>query len=125
MNRKALSLTILTFLGAAGALTGEAFADETATIRNESMHAVPMVLKWSNVPFESAPIVLAPGQSYTSRGPDGQSLFVRFNATPTNSQFPRWVSYQVITRFTASSFDPGVVSVYRNTSAFEVNLVLP
>lgn len=125
MNRRFLSLAILTSLGATGILTGTARADETATIRNESTHMIPMVLKWSNLPYDSGVINLYPGQFHTTRGLEGQSLFVRFNATPGNSQFPRVVNYQVITRFTANPLDPGVISVYRNISPFDVNLVLP
>jgi hypothetical protein len=125
MNWKLLRLAILTFLGATGTLTGAARANETATIRNESCHVVTMVLKWSNDPGDSGEIRLAPGQNHIASGPDGQALFIRFNATPGNSQFPRMVDYQVITRFTANPLDPGVVSVFRNVSPYEVNLVLP
>jgi hypothetical protein len=120
MNHRIMSLAILTFL----AVTGKAVADETATIRNESLHAVPMYVKWSNLPVESQMILLAPGQVYGARGPDGAALFIRFNATP-GSQFPKEVKYRVITGFSAGPLDPGVVSVFRNVSPFEVNLILP
>ena len=74
MKRRLMSLAILTSLCATGTLTGTVKADETATIRNESSHVVPMVLKWSHLPNNSGLIFLAPGQNYTTRGPDGQSL---------------------------------------------------
>lgn len=122
MSRKLLSLVVLSSLGAFGALGGRARADETATIRNDSTHVVPMYLKWSHLPLESQILLLAPGQVYSTRGPDGSALFIRFNATPGNGQFPKELKYQVITRFTADQNDPGAVSTFRNVSPFEVNL---
>jgi hypothetical protein len=118
-------LAVQTSLGATGTLTGAARANETATIRNESSHVVAMVLKWSDDPGNSGVILLAPGQNHLASGHDGQSLTIRFNATPGDSQFPKTVQYPVITRFTNNPLDPGVVSVFRNVSPFEVNLVLP
>jgi hypothetical protein len=125
MKRKSWKLAMLTFLAAACTLTGTVTANETATIRNESTHVVPIVLKWSHLPVASGVILLAPGQAYKTSGPDGQSLFIAFNATPTNTQFPRIVNYQAITGFTANPLDLGVVSVFRNVTPLEVNLVLP
>src|SRR5262249_10239282 len=116
MNRKVLRLAVLTFLGATGTLTGAARTNETATIRNQSSHVVAMVLKWSDDPGNSGVILLAPWQSHIASGPDGRTLFIRFNATPGDNQFPRMVQYRVITRFTNNPLDPGVISVFRDVS---------
>jgi len=126
MRRTLTNLVILSSIAAAGALSGgKAMADESATIRNESNHVVCMVLKWTNLPNDSGPIYLAPGQNYTTRGADGTSLFIRFNATPGDAQFPKWVDLKVITQFTPGPVGPGVFSVFRNINPFEVALVLP
>ncbi|MFO0954125.1 MAG: hypothetical protein U0835_23815 [Isosphaeraceae bacterium] len=117
-------LTILAVLGGMTALNASARADEAATIRNDSLHAVPFVLRWTNLTYDSPLIVLAPGQSYTTRSGDGNALFIRFNANPTNSQFPRWVNSRVFTRF-AGPGDGGTLSVFRSPTAYDVELFLP
>ena len=73
-----------------------AFAAETATIVNQSDLSVEYFLKWSNVPFESGKLVLAPGEVRSVSGPDGARLDIRFNSTPGGGP-PREVRYQVVT----------------------------
>lgn len=125
MKRGFTISAILTSLFVIGASAGRVEADETATIQNESNHTVRFYLKWSHLPFESQRIDLLPGQRYTTRGPDGTALFIRYNSTPTENVFPRELSGPIATRFTAAPQDLGMFSCFRNVTPWVVNLFLP
>ena len=98
-----------------------AFAAEAATIVNRSHQPVAMIAKWSNLPFESPLIVLAPGESWSNSGPDGAQLDIRFNSASPQLPF-REMRYRVVTSPTFIPGQPGSVSSFRNVSPFLVDL---
>lgn len=109
-------LTGLAALIAAVALCPTARADEVATINNQTDVNVSLYLKWSNLSYESELITLAPGESYTVRGPDGKALYMRFNSTPTVAGPARERKVQLYTNRVPTDVGPGYVSFFRPSS---------
>ncbi len=96
-------------------------ADERATIVNDSYLNVEFYVKWSDIPFWSPKIVLAPGESYTTSGPDRGRLLLSYNTTP--GRYPARVSRVVI--LTARAYAPwqtGYVSYFRAQSPIQIQL---
>lgn len=87
-------------------------ADEVATIVNGSQLNVELYLKWSNLPRESAKIVLRPGDSWSAKGPSGAKLEMRFNSTPGMNNPPAEVFVKVRTAEVTEG--NGYVSTFKN-----------
>jgi hypothetical protein len=118
---KVILLVSLVTIGMAAAAGNRASGAEVATVRNESNGFVTFHAKWSNVPYESSPITLAPGQSYKLVGPDAAQLGVRFNATPNSP----WISprvYRVRTWRVYTPYSPGYVSRFRWATPYLIDL---
>ena len=114
------AIVLLAFaVAASGPLA--AFAAEAATIVNRSNQPVAMIARWSNLPFDSPLIVLAPGESWSNSAPDGAQLDIRFNSASPQLPF-REMRYRVVTSPTFIPGQPGYVSSFRNVSPFLVDL---
>lgn len=111
----------LALVAAVLALTAPtAAAAEVATIVNESDTNVELFLKWSDVPFESQRIVLAPGEVRREQRPPGTQLYVRFDSTPGVPGAAREVRGRVITANVPGG--EGYVSTFRRVSPAVVAL---
>lgn len=87
-------------------------ADEVATIVNESSMNIELYLKWSNLPNESAKIVLRPKEFRMAVGPSGARLDMRYNSTPGLTAPPA----EVVLRVRTADVDAGrgYISTFRN-----------
>ena len=118
--RGTIIISLLVILAGLGHITN-ALADESATIVNNSKKNVEFFLYWSELPRESGKIVLAPGESRTTNGPDGAVLKMRFNSTPGQLP-PRERVVQVITANVNDPHHPGYISYFRDLNKFIVGI---
>lgn len=125
MRRGSSSLKSLIFLGATGGFVGAAAAGENATIWNNSNHRIDMQVAWSGPaipPFVSPWFPLFPGQHHTIPAPNGATVSINFNSTPSNTVSPRLVSAPVAVSSVATPFDRGAFSCFQSVTPFDVKL---
>jgi hypothetical protein len=119
--RNALLTAVMLTAVAVAFSAAELNAAEAATLVNASSRNVELSAKWSNLPYESPKIVLAPGERRHFSGPDGAALYVRFNSTP--GILPaRERSYRVITAGGVAPYHPGFHSYFRHIAPHVVDL---
>jgi hypothetical protein len=123
MFRTTSRWSILAIVITAG-LASSARSGEVATIRNESNHVVSFYLRWTDLPYDSHLIRLAPGEFWRTDGPDGSALFIRFDSMPGTVPV-REMRHRVATRFGNFPGDRGMISVFRSVSPFAVDLCIP
>jgi hypothetical protein len=119
--RNAILTTVMLAAVPAAFSAAELNAAETATLVNASSKNVALFAKWSNLPYESNKIVLAPGERWHFSGPDGAGLYVRFNSTPGILP-PRERSYRVITAGSVAPYHPGFYSYFRHVAPHVIDL---
>lgn len=96
-------------------------AAERATIVNDAGRNVEFFLKWSGPVPESPLIVLAPGESRSVTGHDGEILEMRYNSTPgRHPARERFVT--VITAQIHDRSEAGFVSHFRAVNPYIVEI---
>ena len=102
---------VLTTAGATGV-----HAAEVATLENATATNIELYLQWSDRPYGSGKIVLAPGERRTFWAADGASLTLWFNSTPGMVQPPRERRVRVVTlRAPVPDNQVGYLSYFRPT----------